>query len=99
MNDIRVLVCMAAVILLYLLPCKSAQGSISPAEKELARQILSNKDLDRVLSMAYDLIGTGMRAGEGYREVWIRDLNTIIELSLEVLKHDEVKQALLMFFH
>jgi hypothetical protein len=65
----------------------------------LARQILSNKDLARVLSMANDLIGTGMRAGEGYREVWIRDLNTIIELALEVQKHDDVKQALIKFFH
>ena len=49
--------------------------------------------------MAHDLVGTGMRAGEGYREVWIRDLNTIIELALDVQKHEYVKQALLVFFH
>ena len=99
MNDVRIFVCVAAVILLCWWPCKSAQDSKSPTDHELARQILSNKDLAQVLSMAYDLIGTGMRAGEGYREVWIRDLNTIIELSLDVLKQDDVKQALLMFFH
>lgn len=99
MNDVRIFVCLAAVLLLCWLPCKSAQDSKSPTDHELARQILSNKDLAQVLSMAYDLIGTGMRAGEGYREVWIRDLNTIIELSLDVLKQDDVKQALLMFFH
>ena len=99
MNDVRIFVCLAAVILLCWLPCKSAQDSKSPTDHELARQILSNKDLAQVLSMAYDLIGTGMRAGEGYREVWIRDLNTIIELALDVQKQDDVKQALLMFFH
>jgi len=99
MNDVRIFVCLAAVLLLCWLPCKSAQDSKSPTDHELARQILSNKDLAQVLSMAYDLIGTGMRAGEGYREVWIRDLNTIIEVSLDVLKQDDVKQALLMFFH
>ena len=99
MSNFRVPLCMAAVILLCCLPCKSAQDCISPTENELARQILSNKDLARVLSMAHDLIGTGMRAGEGYREVWIRDLNTIIELALEVQKHDDVKQALVTFLH
>ena len=99
MNGIRVLVCMTVVVLLCCLPCKSAQDSTSPAKHKLARQILSNKNLPKVLAMAYDLIGTGMRAGEGYREVWIRDLNTIIELALEVQKHDDVKQALIKFFH
>lgn len=99
MSDIRVFVLIAVVVLSCYLPCKSAQDSKSPSERELAWRILSNKDLTEVLSMAYDLIGSGMRAGEGYREVWIRDLNTIIELALDVQKHEDVKQALLMFFH
>lgn len=101
MSDVRVLLCEAVLVLVLLCcsPCKSAQDVISPTEHELARQILSNEDLTIVLTMAHDLIGTGMRAGEGYREVWIRDLNTIIELALDVQKQDDVKQALLMFFH
>jgi hypothetical protein len=99
MSNFHILACMSAMILLCCLPCKAVQEGISVNEHELARQILSNKDLTQVLSMAHDLIGTGMRAGEGYREVWIRDLNTIIELALDVQKQDDVKQALLMFFH
>ena len=45
MSDIRILVCVVIVVIHFCLPCKSAQDSISPTEHELARQILSNKDL------------------------------------------------------
>lgn len=99
MSNIRNFLYLAVIVLFCCLPCKSAENSISQAKHELAKQILSNEDFTRVLSMARDLIGMGMRAGEGYREVWIRDLNTIIELALDVQKREDVKQALLIFLH
>ena len=52
MSDIRIFVCMAMAILLCCLPCESAQDRVSLTDKELARQILANKDLARVLSTA-----------------------------------------------
>lgn len=67
-------------------------------EKELANKILANKQLDEVKSRALEVIKTGFNAGDGYREVWIRDYNTFIELSAEVYPAEELKENLLVFF-
>ena len=64
----------------------------------LAREILSDPDLPIVLEKARKLLVTGLNAGSGYGEVWIRDLNTFIELSLEVNDHEMIREALLIFF-
>lgn len=69
------------------------------AEKAIARQILDDQRLDQVLDKARALLKTGLTAGEGYGEVWIRDLNTFIELATEVVPHTELRDALLRFFH
>ncbi len=40
---------------------------------------------------------TGFNAGDGYREVWIRDYNTFIELASKVFPKEELKENLLVF--
>ena len=71
----------------------------SPGDQELATRILADERLDQVLAKARDLLATGLTAGEGYGEVWIRDLNTFIEVGAEVVPHAELREALLRFFH
>ncbi|MBP1664896.1 MAG: hypothetical protein H6Q19_2036, partial [Bacteroidetes bacterium] len=40
----------------------------------------------------------GFNAGDGYREVWIRDYNTFIELAAQVNDKAILKENLLVFF-
>jgi hypothetical protein len=68
------------------------------ADSRLVQQILADPKLDDVLARARTLLKTGFNAGSGYREVWIRDLATFIELSCQVRPHDEIKENLRMFF-
>ncbi|MBM3880150.1 MAG: hypothetical protein FJ387_10595 [Verrucomicrobia bacterium] len=65
---------------------------------QLARQILGDTNLTAVLDRAKTLLQTGLTAGSGYGEVWIRDLNTFIELALEVNDPQPIRDALLTFF-
>jgi len=64
----------------------------------LAKQIRDDQSLRQVHQMALDLLKTGLNAGAGYKQVWIRDLNTFIEVSLEVNPRDALRDALLTFF-
>jgi glycogen debranching enzyme len=41
---------------------------------------------------------TGFNAGDGYREVWIRDYNTFIELSSKVFPDSVLRENLIVFF-
>lgn len=67
------------------------------AHAALSRQIRDDRDLDDVLQRARALLKTGFNAGSGYREVWIRDFATFIELSCAVADRAEVRDNLLMF--
>jgi hypothetical protein len=69
-----------------------------PTERELARTILADRTLPEVRQMAKDLLKSGLNAGSGYGEVWIRDLNTFIELGLQVNPKERLRDALLTFF-
>ncbi|WP_316789389.1 GH36-type glycosyl hydrolase domain-containing protein [Pedobacter frigoris] len=51
-----------------------------------------------VKSKALQVMKTGVNAGDGYREVWIRDYNTFIELAAQVMKKEDIKENLLVFF-
>ena len=64
----------------------------------LARRILADPDLSDVLARARELLKTGFNAGSGYREVWIRDLATFIEVSCDVLERDDIRENLRLFF-
>lgn len=67
-------------------------------EKVLAKQILTNEQFHEVKRRALAVVKTGFNAGDGYREVWIRDYNTFIELSADVYPTEELKENLLVFF-
>lgn len=64
----------------------------------LAKQIRDDASLRQVHQMALDLLKTGLNAGAGYKQVWIRDLNTFIEVSLQVNPRGMLRDALLTFF-
>src|SRR5690606_10414533 len=51
-----------------------------------------------VQNRALEVIKTGFNAGDGYREVWIRDYNTFIELAAKVYPAEELRENLLVFF-
>ncbi len=70
----------------------------TPSDSALARAILADEELGEVRDRAKALLGTGLTAGSGYGEVWIRDLNTFIELALQVNEREEIRRALLTFF-
>lgn len=76
----------------------SSRSEVSATEKQLAKKILADPDLPIVLERARALLKTGLSAGSGYGEVWIRDLNTFIELSVEVNDREIIRSALLNFF-
>jgi len=67
-------------------------------DKELAGKITRNEYFPLVKAKALEVMKTGFNAGDGYREVWIRDYNTFIELALQVFPKEEVKENLLVFF-
>jgi hypothetical protein len=74
-------------------------NAISKTSKQaLAKRILEDSDLQSVLKKGQNLLRTGLNAGSGYGEVWIRDLNTFIELALETGPKNAIREGLLTFF-
>ena len=78
-----------------LLPSCGNNSSMSP---ELAEKINSDARIDTVCVRAERLVKGGLNAGDGYAEVWIRDLNTFISVACEVSDRDKLKDALANFF-
>ena len=72
----------------------------NPKSKELNlnEKIKNNEYFAFTKEKALKIIKTGFNAGDGYREVWIRDYNTFIELSAEVFETSVLKENLLVFF-
>ncbi|MDD5262769.1 MAG: amylo-alpha-1,6-glucosidase [Methylacidiphilales bacterium] len=66
---------------------------------ELATRILNDATLSRTRDLARKLLATGLNAGSGYSEIWIRDFATFIELALEVTEAAAIRKALLVFFN
>lgn len=74
--------------------CNTPQA-MSP---ELAQRINTDARLDSVCARAERLVARGLNAGDGYEEVWIRDLNTFISLACEVGDKKQIREALVHFF-
>lgn len=70
----------------------------SKTNKMLTQHIQQDEYFAFTKAKALEIIQTGFNAGDGYREVWIRDFNTFIELSAEVFAKEELKENLLVFF-
>src|SRR6476660_2788412 len=64
----------------------------------VAEKAKSNAYFAFVKTKALDVMKAGFNAGDGYREVWIRDYNTFIELAARVNKKEVLKENLLVFF-
>ncbi len=71
---------------------------ISKEDKELSHKITTNKDFTTVKDKAKNLIEGGFSAGDGYGEIWIRDFNTFMDLSLDVNDNRLIREKLLIFF-
>ncbi|MHC4544539.1 MAG: hypothetical protein ACYTDW_10085, partial [Planctomycetota bacterium] len=90
----KILILIIAVLIIALpenIILADKAGINTGAEQKLAQTILTNPDLELVLKKARKLLKSGLRAGTGYREVWIRDLNTFIELALDVQKQKDLR--------
>ncbi len=70
----------------------------SKTSEDLATQITGDSSLNVVYDRAKKLIATGFNAGTVYQEVWIRDYNTFIEISCDVMPLDVVRDNLTTFF-
>ena len=89
------------LILLFSLPAVPV-SAVPPGEhtmnRELSDKIRADGRLNAVSHKAEKLIESGLNAGDGYSEVWIRDLNTFIETACKVSDKSKIKEALRIFF-
>jgi len=83
--------------LMLLLAISCSAQETKKANRELADQIAKNEYIPFVKSKALEVMKAGFNAGDGYREVWIRDYNTFIELAAQVFPKEELKENLLVF--
>jgi hypothetical protein len=73
-------------------------GCTGKRNNELREKINKDEYFAFTKQKALEIMKTGFNAGDGYREVWIRDYNTFIELSSRVFPAAELKENLLVFF-
>lgn len=64
----------------------------------LSYRIENDSRLEVVEALGKELAQQGFNAGSSYNEVWIRDFNTFIELSMEVMPDSLIRKNLNMFF-
>lgn len=71
---------------------------VMPSTRAIAAGEPAKSYFPFVKAKALEIMKTGFNAGDGYREVWIRDYNTFIELAAQVNRPDVLKENLLVFF-
>lgn len=76
----------------------AACGQKDRMSAELAAEINADERIDTVCERAERLVQSGLNAGDGYAEVWIRDLNTFMSIACEVSDTQRLKDALTKFF-
>lgn len=86
-----------SIWLFVLILIASCQSQSSKQKAELAGKISQNEYFAFTRQKAQEIMKTGFNAGDGYREVWIRDYNTFIELAAQVFPKEELKENLLVF--
>lgn len=62
------------------------------------KNILEDPLMEEVDLMAHKTVSTGLNAGDGYGEVWIRDFNTFIQVAMDVMPDKDVQECLNTFF-
>ncbi|TKG97120.1 hypothetical protein EYV94_01445 [Puteibacter caeruleilacunae] len=67
-------------------------------EQSISEKIKNEPLFSLVKDRASKIVKSGFNAGDGYGEVWIRDYNTFIELSVDVHPQEVVRENLLVFF-
>ena len=87
--------CIALIIFFFTACHQNRNQYESPL---LAEKVHNNQDFHFVKKKAAEIIASGFNAGDGYGEVWIRDLNTFIELACEIHPPEEIEAHLLVFF-
>lgn len=93
-GNMKILSCVLCVFLL-----NSIIGLGQPKTKvQLQEAISGNQDFQLVKKKALEIISSGLNAGDGYQEVWIRDFNTFIELALDTVPVNIIRENLLVFF-
>ncbi|MGV8095411.1 MAG: GH36-type glycosyl hydrolase domain-containing protein [Mangrovibacterium sp.] len=103
----RIVMTITGIILFYLVTLSGERTNNSlisfpsfstGTNTNLLAKIKSNESIAYTKAKAVETIKTGFNAGDGYREVWIRDYNTFIELAATVYPATELKENLLVFF-
>ncbi len=84
------------LMLLMIAAAASAQEG-KRIDKALSEKIKNDEYFHFVKAKALEVMKTGFNAGDGYREVWIRDYNTFIELAAQVYEKEVLKENLLVF--
>ncbi|HKZ66712.1 MAG TPA: hypothetical protein VJ111_10170 [Chitinophagaceae bacterium] len=88
-----------SLLFLFLLPAFIPIAQVKKTGNPiLVEKIKSNQYFVFVKAKALEVMKTGFNAGDGYREVWIRDYNTFIELAAQVYSKEVLKENLLVFF-
>lgn len=87
-----------SLFLLLTLAIACTTPAKKPADTDLVGKIKNNEYFPFVKAKALEVMKAGFNAGDGYREVWIRDYNTFIELAAQVNPKDVLKENLMVFF-
>jgi len=85
-------------ILLFLIAFVGPRQILAGQKNKLAEKIKNDKYISFVKAKALSVMKTGFNAGDGYREVWIRDYNTFIELAAQVNEKATLIENLMVFF-
>jgi hypothetical protein len=83
------------ILLIMTAPCYSQSSKVTGVLKD---QIRRDQNFAFTKAKALEVMKTGFNAGDGYREVWIRDYNTFICLAAQVNDKAILKENLLVFF-
>lgn len=75
-----------------------ANAADSKLDSVLAQRIKADKRMNVVKNMAEELVRKGLTAGDGYVEIWIRDLNTFVETACAVSDKQRIRESLITFF-